>query len=114
MPTVYIINDSGHNFDAAKKWGELDVLTTGSVNKFKVSEMFRRLHRLGLSKPDDYLLMAGPPTLVTVAGCYFVSLHNRLNLLLYRDDRGQDSYVVRRLDFRRTGQAQAEKEKENG
>jgi len=101
MPTVYIVNDSGHNFDAAKKWGELEILNTGDVNKFKVSEMFRKLHRLGQSAPDDYILMSGPVTMMAVATGYFAAMHGKLNLLLYRDNGGQDSYVVRRLDFTR-------------
>lgn len=100
MPTVYIINRSAHDFSDAKRYGELEFLTQGSVNRFSTGNMARIFtEKLAQSSPDDYLLPTGLSIMTAIACAVFALRHKRLNLLLWKNMGEKGSYIERVLDF---------------
>lgn len=96
--TVFIVNDSGHDYSAAREFGRLEFLSTGALNKFAVNHMFRLFSkRLAKSDPDDWLLNSGLPQMQQVAASIFVQIHGRLNLLLFKAEGGDIKYVPRTI-----------------
>jgi len=93
---VYIVNKSGHNFDAAKEFGKLIPLSEGSMNKLSPNSMYRKFNDILInSNENDYILLSGLSIMNSVACSIFVHKHKKLNLLLYTSNK----YVERNLVF---------------
>jgi|TARA_Y100000401_G_C8322675_1_gene226363 hypothetical protein len=99
--TVYIVNDSGHDFSSAEPFGELVFLTKGLVDRFNLTGMYRAFQSsIDESHPEDFILHSGPGVMSAVACSMFSAKHGRLNLLLWRgEENGKQRYVQRRLSF---------------
>jgi hypothetical protein len=98
VPSVFIVNDSGHDFSAARKYGELITLSRGKVNRYHITKMLRTFADLNNSAPGDFLLPSGPMIMNCIACAMFAAKHGRLNLLLFRmAENGEQYYVVRRI-----------------
>jgi hypothetical protein len=98
VPIVYIVNESGHDFSDAERFGRLVTMTFGSVDKLKVTEMFRLFSdAMEFSTPKDYLLQSGPGIINMIAAGFFASKHGLLNLLIWDEGR----YIKRTLVFRK-------------
>ena len=99
--TVYIVNNSGHDFSSAKPFGKLEFLTEGLVDRFNVTGMYRAFQaKIAESEPEDFILHSGPGVMSAVACSMFADKHGRLNLLLWRgEENGKQRYVQRRLSF---------------
>ncbi len=96
MSKVYIINDSGHDFTDAERFGETITLSYGKVSPFQTTEMMRKLvPALIDSSPDDFIVSSGPTIMFTVACCLFTMMHGRLNLLIYNGRH----YKPRKINF---------------
>ena len=81
---VYVVNDSGHDFSAATKFGRLVFLSRGVLSKFNLTAMKRLFdEHLQQSGPEDFILHSGPSVMNALACSIFVALHGRLNLLLF-------------------------------
>jgi len=104
MRTVFVTNDGGHNYDAAKSYGELVFMSHSMLDKFQVSKMSRGfLEFLKDSSPNDYILVSGPTIANICAASVFISIHGCINLLLWRgSDSGDERYLVRTIDLRET------------
>jgi len=100
---VFIVNDSGHDFSAAERYGDLVTMSEGPLDKFNLTAMRRVFDQfLQASNPGDFILHSGPGVMNALACSIFASLHGRLNLLLYRaDSKAGDHYVARKLVLRR-------------
>jgi hypothetical protein len=94
MPTVYIVNKGGHNFEEAKRYGHLEYLSEGAASRYAINKIYRdfAMH-LRSSTPDDFILLTGLTSMSVVACSCFARMHGRLNLLLFKNDR----YVCRRV-----------------
>lgn len=99
MKKVFVINDSGHDFSQAKKYGELVIVTSGTINKYQPTYMFREFSSfIESSDKDDYILVCGPTVMNIVFAGMFASKHGRINLLLWLiDGKGENKYVSRTL-----------------
>ena len=96
MAKVYIVNAGAHDYSDAKDFGELIFCTTGSLDKFDTSQMFREVSEAMYdSEPEDYILLTSLTSLCSVASGIFAAKHNRLNLLLFKGD----SYIARSIHF---------------
>jgi len=86
--TVYIVNQSGHDFSGAEHFGKISFMTTGSMDRYAVNEMYRLFaEALKDSNKDDYILTTSLKTMSNIACAVFVFMHGRLNLLLYKKGR---------------------------
>jgi hypothetical protein len=96
MPNVYIVNKSIHDFSAAEEFGNLVYLSTGSINRFNTSRLYRLFYPvLKDSKEDDYILVTGLTIMNLVAAFIFTIKHKRLNLLLFKSIGGRKEYLER-------------------
>ena len=101
MPNVYIVNKSCHNFSAAKHFGNLVYMTEGTINRYAVSIIYREFIKfLDKSKPEDYLIVTGMSTMLSIACGILAAKHQRLNLLLYKNGR----YLERTIMFDNEGE----------
>ena len=92
MPTVYCVNKSTHDFSDAERFGELHFLSEGALKKTEVTQMARMFsEHLKDSTIEDYILITGMSVMSSIACSIFVSLHKRLNLLIYNGRK----YVTR-------------------
>lgn len=100
MPKVFIVNQAGHDFDKAKKFGELVYVTTGNINVFRPDRTFFSIKE-SLSKftKDDYLLLSGNTFGNVLAALAAVENINKINLLVY-DAKNLD-YLHHVLDLER-------------
>lgn len=95
MRKVYIVNKGGHDFDAARKFGELVYISEGSIPALHTNNMYRlAVEAMKNSTKDDYLLITGPANMSIIAASVFARKHGKLNLLLFC---GGD-YVERKLN----------------
>ena len=102
MPKVYVINNSGHDFSAAKSYGDVIYMTSGLINKFNVTKMVRIFGEYFKgSHENDYILHSGPSVMNAIASSLFTSMHGKLNLLIWKGDQdGMSSYVCERINFK--------------
>jgi len=101
MPNVFIVSNGGHDFSKAKKFGRLVFLSSGTLNKFHVTEMAREFAAiLSISSPEDYLVINGPTVMSCVACAIMARKHGRLNLLLWKKGQNNslDHYERRTVD----------------
>lgn len=102
MKNVYVVNKGCHNYDAAKKFGNLIFLSAGSFNVLSTSRMFRKFEDiLKNSEKTDYIIPTGYNTMSNIACCIFALKHKRLNLLIFytKNGQGAGSYRERVINF---------------
>lgn len=86
MANVYIINNSGHDFSKAEKFGKLEFLTEGWIAWHRLNVAYRQMAaKIEHSQLEDYLLLTGPTSICTVAAGLFGAKHRRVNLLIYNN-----------------------------
>lgn len=102
MTKVWIVNKAAHDHSDAQRFGKIDYLSEGSVNRYSTNTMFREFYpKLKESSPDDYILPTGLTIMSNIACAIFASIHGRLNLLIYKASRSGDGhYVERKLVIR--------------
>lgn len=94
MPTVYIVNNGGHDYSDANRFGHIKFLSTGPVSKFAISKMYREFAmKLRESTNADYILLTGLTTMACIACSCFAFLHGRINILIFKNGK----YVERKL-----------------
>ena len=91
---VFVINKGGHDFTEATNFGDIVYLSEGSLNRYAVTNMYRKFAPgISSSKPNDYILITGLTTMACIACAMFAHMHGRLNLLLFKSGR----YIERTL-----------------
>jgi hypothetical protein len=99
MPKVYIVSNGGHDFSKAAQFGNVVFLSTGIINKFRITEMAREFaHIMADSTPNDFLIPNGPTAMSSIACSIFAWKHGKLNLLLWKKGRtNEEDYYERRI-----------------
>jgi len=103
---VFIVNKGAHDHSDAERFGTLEYLSEGSINRYSTNSMFREFYpKLLESGPEDYILPTGLTIMSNIACAIFACLHRRLNLLIYKASRtgGPGRYVQRSMIFRLEG-----------
>jgi len=96
MSTVYVVNKSYHDFDAAASFGELKFLSAGTMSRYGTNFMARQFEdAMKDSSSNDYIVPCSLNVMNMIAAAIFVHKHGRLNLLLYR----KGTYIERNLVF---------------
>ncbi|MDI6840470.1 MAG: hypothetical protein QMD71_06465 [bacterium] len=101
QPTkVWIVNSSGHNFDAAKEFGEEMIpLTAGKVNIFNVERLIHEFKgKMVNHQKDDWILLSGNTVLNVLAVTVALAKHREVKLLLY--DVIRKEYVPREISYK--------------
>lgn len=106
---VFISNKSGHDFSDAKRYGSLEYVTNGQINRFSVGYMARRwMESLLASSKEDYILVTSLTILTVIGSAIFGHLHGRLNILLFKNNK----YIARTICFEELKEACLTKEEE--
>ncbi len=98
MPKVYIVNQAGHDFEKAKRFGdELVPVTQGNINVFRPDRTLYALkNALKHFGAEDFLLLSGN-TLGNVLAALAVTQEIAvINILVY--DAKNNDYLHHRLD----------------
>ena len=95
MTRVFIPNKSGHDFEPAKRYGELIYVSEGYQDKHATSTM-QRLWQVALkdSEPKDIIMMAGFGHMQALGCAMFGHMHGRINILIFDPDR-KAKYLLR-------------------
>ena len=97
MKKIFVVNSSGHDLSNAERFGQLVIMTRGTVAKYHITELFRTFNEyMANSGSEDYILISGPTVLNCIACGYFVAKHGKLNLLLFTGEK----YISREVAFR--------------
>ena len=98
---VYIVNNSGHDFSDAERFGELVIMSEGIIDKFNVTSMLRIFQMyLKTSTKEDFILQSGPSIMNAVACAAFAARHQCINLLIWRYEQdGGDRYTHHRINL---------------
>ena len=84
MPTVYIINKSGHDFSSAAEFGTIKYLSKGVINPYQALKIYRQfVDALSDSKPEDYILITGLPIMTAIATAIMSRKHGVINFLIF-------------------------------
>jgi hypothetical protein len=98
-PKVYIVNQAGHDFEAAEKFGDLVSITEGNINVFRPDRsLFTIKQSLTSFTENDYLLLSGNTfgnAMAAIVAACTLRVPN-LNLLVY--DAKNQRYLHHRLD----------------
>ena len=93
---IYVVNKSGHIYDAAEEYGTLVFVSEGTVDRYDANGIWRMwTDALADSRPDDYLLLTSLNILCSIGSAVFARKHGRLNVLLYK----QGKYIPRELNL---------------
>ena len=96
-PKVFVVNRSGHDYSAAKKYGDLVFVTEGRQNRFSVNTHGRSwAESLRDSGPDDLIILSSMNVLCSIGCALFASMHGCLNVLMFRNGK----YVKRELSMK--------------
>ena len=92
MNKVYIVNSAGHNFSAAKRYGELVYLSDGPMNRYGTNNIIRQFsEKMKNSSPGDHIVLCSLNVMNSLACAIFAAMHKQVNLLLFKDG----SYIER-------------------
>lgn len=91
-PRVYIMNNGGHDYSGAKKYGDLVFITDELIDREDTAQMYHVVDiAMRDSTADDYILISSLSSMCSIASGYFSALHGELHLLIH--SRGE--YVSR-------------------
>ena len=96
---VYIVNSSGHDYSAARKFGELETLTEGNLPIFNIDRM-RSILRDKLQRFDidqDFLLLSGAIVLNVLSVTVLGEETDRIPILIF--DAKRKIYIERELSL---------------
>lgn len=96
MTNVFILNNIGHDYSEAEKYGELRTATAGNLPIFYTTQMINILKN-GLEDFDkeDFLLLSGPAVVGAMATQLILSRFDSVKVLIY--DAKNQSYVARHI-----------------
>jgi hypothetical protein len=85
---VFVVNNAGHNFSAAEKWGRLVPILEGNINVFRpdrtIFNILQVLKKYKFSQNDFVLLSGNSLGNVLATACICAGLNvYKFNILLY-------------------------------
>ena len=99
-PKVFIVNQAGHDFAEAEKFGDLVSITEGNINVFRPDRsLFTIKQALAPLAENDYLLLSGNTFGNAMAAIVAAATVKILNILVY--DAKNQRYLHHKLDITR-------------
>ena len=82
IPTVWLVNEGGHDYSDLARFGNVIPVTTGSVNPFNPGRLLVAIqHRLQLAKETDYVAISGLQILNGLVMVFWLMRFERIQLL---------------------------------
>lgn len=101
MSIVWVVNEGNHNYDNAKRFGELVMITDREkgVNVFAIDNLVTEIkEKLISAKKDDYILISGYPILNAIVIHYFLKNFGQA-LILQWEGNNRKYKVITLYDF---------------
>ncbi len=96
MRKVFVLNNGGHNYDDAERFGQVVFCSDAVIAKTDTSQMFRELSEAMLdANRDDYILVSSLASFCMIAAGIMAARFGEVHLLIY--DKGK--YVERDVMF---------------
>lgn len=90
QPTVWLVNEGGHDYSSLEEFGRVIPLSRGGVNPFGPDRLMVMLaSRLAHASADDYLAISGLPLLNALAISMWLVRFKRVRLLQFSTKRGK-------------------------
>ena len=90
VPTVWLVNQGGHDYKKLDRFGNVVAITTGSVNPFNPGRLLVSIQqRLRLAKPSDYIAISGLPILNGLVMVFWLMRFEDLHLLQWSTRDGE-------------------------
>ena len=99
-PTVWIVNEAGHDYTDAEKYGPHKRLTLGDINPLQLDRLAYHLSRgIGrFTKPNDLILISGTPTVNAVALAMWLLMHKKAKVLQWNAKKSEYELSTITLD----------------
>jgi hypothetical protein len=95
MAKVYVLNNGGHDYSGAAKFGEVVICSDGVIRKDDIAQMFRQLtQELTDFQECDFILVTSLASLCMIAAGIIADRFGCLNLLVFRDGRYVPKSVI--------------------
>ena len=95
-PVVYVPNKGAHDYQDAKRYGELIFLTTGVVERYRTNTIYRTIMEgMDDAQEDDYLLISSLSILNSIISGILARKFGKINFLLFRDGK----YLLRTVNI---------------
>lgn len=92
QPVVWLVNEGGHAYTKAERFGRLLPLTQGNVNHFNLDRLMVSVGpKLQSANEEDYLLISGSPILNGLIVSMWLAKFPKVNLLQW--STRADGYV---------------------
>lgn len=89
MPKVWITNYAGHDYAAAKHYGEFEFITKGYVSFQSLDRVkYQIAEQVAKSDKDDWILISGRPIISCVAILIWFQLHKQVKILNWDQKSG--------------------------
>lgn len=83
MAKVFIVNNGGHDYSDAERFGELVFCTSAFIRKDDTGLMYREIKEaLKDASPDDFLMISSLTSMCTIATGILVEKFGHLNMLI--------------------------------
>lgn len=91
MRKVYILNNAGHDYSDAARFGELVFLDVPEGGKWDIGFLYESLHTLLIdAEEDDLLLLSSLTSHCCVATAILTEWYGRVNFLIFRKDKYEE------------------------
>lgn len=98
MQKVFVINKGYHDYSDARRFGQIEFMSEGSLNKYCVGTILRQFKPfIDQSEGEDFILISSMSIASVLACSLFSVKHKRLNLLIF--NAPQQKYYARRVRF---------------
>lgn len=89
-PVVWLVNEGGHNYEGAKKFGRLMPLTRDSINPFALDRLALLVgQRLTHAKETDFILISGLALVNALVLAMWFSKFEKANILQWSTKKEQ-------------------------
>lgn len=86
MKKVYIVNDGGHDYEKAERFGDITFCVRKGISRWDISRMYIEIHAaLQDAEPTDYLLISSLTSMFSVAVAIMAYRFGEVHFLIYKD-----------------------------
>lgn len=92
---VFIVNNGGHDYSSAARFGEIVFCTDRPIHRDDVHQMYRELSfALADADAEDYILVSSLTSLCMVAAAIMADRFGELHLLIYNNGEYIDRDLI--------------------
>lgn len=95
MAKVYVLNNSGHDYTDAERFGDIVFCTEGNLPKNDISALFRTLSdALAFAREEDYIVVSSLSSVCAIAAGIMADRYGKVNFLVFESGRYSERTVT--------------------